>query len=117
MPKYCSQCGAEIPDGADFCPKCGASITGKAPLYTPENTKKKVGGSTKSRGIATILCALGFFCVAGIHRLYVGKIGTGILWLLTGGLFYIGTIIDLVSLLTGDFTDIDGEKLTEWNMD
>ena len=35
---------------------------------------------------------LGFFSA---HRFYLGKIGTGILYLLTGQLFGIGWIIDL----------------------
>lgn len=61
--------------------------------------------SHKSRIMAIILCCIGFFCVGGLHRLYVGKLGTGILWLLTGGLFGIGTIVDLICLALGTFTD------------
>jgi len=34
----------------------------------------------------------------GIHRFYLGKIGTGILWLLTGGLLGIGYIYDYLTL-------------------
>ena len=34
----------------------------------------------------------------GIHRFYMGKIGTGILWLLTGGLFLIGWLYDFCTL-------------------
>ena len=49
----------------------------------------------KDKALAWILwfaCLLGF---CGIHRFYVGKWGTGLLWLFTGGLFMIGQIIDL----------------------
>ena len=64
-----------------------------------------------------ILACIGFVFVAGIHRFYVGKIGTGILWLLTGGVFGIGTIIDVIMLATGSFIDIDGKPLTKWDLD
>ena len=34
----------------------------------------------------------------GLHRFYLGKIGTGILWLITGGLFGIGWVYDFCTL-------------------
>ncbi len=43
---------------------------------------------------AYLLWLPSFLGVAGLHRLYMGKIGTGILFMLTGGLFGIGTIYD-----------------------
>ena len=50
--------------------------------------------SQKSRLAALLLCVL--FGTLGFHRFYVGKIGTGIIWLLTGGLVGIGTIYDII---------------------
>ncbi len=39
-----------------------------------------------------------FLGIFGAHRFYLGKIGTGILWLCTGGLFGIGWLIDFLTL-------------------
>ena len=48
--------------------------------------------STGTSYLLWLLCLIGF---CGIHRLYNGRIITGVIWLLTGGLFMIGQIIDL----------------------
>jgi TM2 domain-containing membrane protein YozV len=45
--------------------------------------------------VSYILCAVGFMGVGGLQRFYNGKIGTGLLWLLTGGVFGIGQFVDL----------------------
>lgn len=49
----------------------------------------------KNIALAYGLWCLGFFGLFGIHRFYLGKPLTGILWLFSGGLFFIGHIIDL----------------------
>ncbi|MBE9034167.1 TM2 domain-containing protein [aff. Roholtiella sp. LEGE 12411] len=56
--------------------------------------------------VSYILCAVGFFGLGGLHRLYNGKIGTGLLWLCTGGLLYIGQIVDLL-LIPGMVDEYD----------
>jgi TM2 domain-containing membrane protein YozV len=43
-----------------------------------------------------LLALLGFIVIAGVHRFYLDQIGMGLLYLFTGGLCLIGTIIDLV---------------------
>jgi len=62
--------------------------------------------STKSRLVAFLLCL--FFGVGGFHRFYAGKIGTGLLWLFTGGFFGFGWIIDLICIVLGIFRDGEG---------
>ena len=46
-----------------------------------------------------------------VHRFYVGKIGTGILYLITFGGFGIWYIIDIVMIILDKFTDKEGRKL------
>ncbi len=41
---------------------------------------------------------LTFLGILGIHRFYMGKVGTGLLWLLTGGLLGVGWLYDLWTL-------------------
>ncbi len=48
----------------------------------------------------------------GIHRFYVGKIGTGLLQLLTAGGCGIWYIYDLVMIITGKFTDSNGNVIS-----
>lgn len=49
----------------------------------------------KEKTTVIILICLGFIGLAGIHRFYKGKILSGLLWFFTGGIFAIGTILDL----------------------
>ncbi|MBL4590825.1 MAG: NINE protein [Phycisphaerales bacterium] len=49
----------------------------------------------KSTGVSYLLWLLCFVGLCGIHRFYNGKWVTGLLWLFTGGLFFIGQFVDL----------------------
>ena len=68
--------------------------------------------SPKSRLVALLLILL--FNVLGIQRFYVGKIGTGILYLITLGGLGIWFLIDLVMIIVGSFKDKQGRVLSNW---
>lgn len=63
--------------------------------------------SDKSMTIAVLLWF--FLGILGIHRFYLGHMGIGILYLLTGALCGIGWLVDGVLFLTGDLKPKDGE--------
>ncbi|MBS6206710.1 MAG: TM2 domain-containing protein [Firmicutes bacterium] len=65
--------------------------------------------SIKSKTVTLILCIL--FGYIGAHRYYVGKIGSGILYTFTIGVFLIGWIADIISIASGSFTDSLGEPI------
>jgi len=65
--------------------------------------------SDKNGIICLVLCF--FLGGLGIHRFYVGKIGTGVLMLLTGGVFGILWLIDFIMIICGKFTDSDGAEV------
>ncbi len=106
-PYSCPNCGTPVAADARFCPRCGADLSAAAarpamPYISPYN-----------RLVALLLCI--FVGYLGVHRFYVGKIGTGILWLLTAGCFGIGVLVDLIMICTGSFTDGYGLFVTNWN--
>ena len=51
---------------------------------------------------------LTFLGIFGVHRFYMGKIFTGLIWLCTGGLFLLGWLWDLLTL---------NEQLSDVNRD
>ena len=74
---------------------------------TPDTT-----ASTSSRTVALLLAF--FLGVLGVHRFYVGKVGTGILQLVTIGGLGIWALIDLILIAAGASTDKQGRKVTNW---
>ena len=65
--------------------------------------------SDKKRGVALALCLIGG--IFGLHQFYVGRIGKGILYACTAGLFFIGWLGDLVKIINRSFTDNVGNPI------
>lgn len=120
--KYCKHCGQLIDKECVICPMCGKQVEDLANRQPQQivinnqntNTNENVNVNgvmppPKSKMVALLLCIfLGFF---GAHRLYVGKVGTGIVWLFTAGLFGIGWIADIILIAIGSFRDRWGRAL------
>ena len=52
----------------------------------------------KSKGMAYLLWFISIFRWLGFQHFYLGKIGKGIIWIFTGGVFGVGSLIDLFTL-------------------
>ena len=119
---FCQKCGKEIDDAAVVCPNCGVPTENyhkeqQQPNVVINNSNSNVNSvdglvSPKSR-MVTFLLAL-FLGELGIHRFYVGKIGTGILWLCTLGVFGIGWLVDTIMAGVGAFRDSYGRPIKNW---
>lgn len=110
--KFCKFCGAQIPFDAVICTHCGRQVENinngqpqGQPTIVVNNTSASYsnanatanntmgGGRQKNKWVAFFLCLfLGYF---GAHKFYEGKVGMGILYLFTFGLFGIGWVVDI----------------------
>ena len=102
---FCPNCKSQNNDESNFCKDCGINL-----LIQCNKTKSRII-SDKSRLVALLLCI--FLGAIGVHRFYVGKIGTGILMILTFGGFGIWLVVDLILIITNSFTDVNGLKLNK----
>ena len=109
--KYCKHCGQLIDQDCVVCPKCGKQVenlanttpniiinnssSASAAASASASVQSVVYGKPKNKWVSFFLC---LFTICG-HKFYEGKIGMGILYILTCGLFLIGWIIDLIAIL------------------
>ena len=133
----CPNCGA--PCTGNVCEYCGAALpyngpdhvhidnsrntvnviynnnyySQEAPVRQIEYVQQIPVYSPKSRSTALILCI--FFGWLGVHRFYVGKVGTGLLYMFSAGALYIGWIVDIISIAKGTFRDSNGLLLVKEN--
>ena len=102
--KFCKHCGGTISSDAVLCVICGRQVEDLrqaqgAPSVVVNNTNMNgmYMGRQKDKVVALLLCF--FLGLIGAHKFYEGKIGMGILYFFTGGLFGIGAFIDFIVLL------------------
>ncbi|MDO5861997.1 MAG: zinc ribbon domain-containing protein [Thermoplasmata archaeon] len=89
---YCSSCGKEIPEGAKFCPECGAqSGSGAGSGGVDANTA--IMFNKKSEGLALILSLI----LPGLGQMYVGRFARGAVMLAVSILLGIGAYVGLIA--------------------
>jgi TM2 domain-containing membrane protein YozV len=119
-PEICLGCGAKPLAGSGFCQACGAPTNPLAEICIKCGARLRqavaADVSPKSRLTTTLLCVLPACIVgiAGIHRFYLGKIGTGIAMLLTLGGLGIWTLIDFIFAVSGNMKDKEGKLIKNW---
>ncbi len=129
MENRCPQCGAPMDNGhCIYCNYTYHKAAGPTQQQNPQGqysqanyqqspnniyaAQQGLAISNKSRAAALVMCF--FFGILGVHRFYVGKIGTGIIYLLTCGVFGIGWIVDIIMILAGSFKDKYPLPLQNW---
>lgn len=115
----CNQCNFINEDNVEKCSNCGCYLIDqdkvnendlqKQQVINTPNVDKQDNVSSKGWGSVLTLCVL--LGLIGFHRFYVGKAGTAIFMLLTLGGFGIWTLVDLVIIILGEFTDEEGKKI------
>ena len=69
MPKYCSECGKELPDNPKFCPACGKHIETEGKKTVNEVFKKR-HTRTRAQKVALVIIII-FAVVAFLYVFYV----------------------------------------------
>ena len=72
-------------------------------------------GAVSDKGFVPTILLCFFLGVLGVHRFYVGKIGTGILQLITLGGLGIWALVDFIIIVTGNFKDSSGLPIKAQN--
>ena len=67
--------------------------------------------ATSEKGFVPTLLLCFFLGFLGVHRFYVGKIGTGVLQLVTFGGLGIWALVDFVMIAVGNFKDSEGNPI------
>lgn len=94
-----------------------AAVTDEEQPVTQAKRTIPAGAVSPAKRLWALILAVGgpLFGLAGLHRFYVGKIGTGVIWLFTGGLLGIGQLIDIIMIVVGQFKDRNELPLVDWH--
>jgi TM2 domain-containing membrane protein YozV len=112
---FCPDCGAPMAADDRYCASCrwdAQNPENPAGRGLPSSPRNLGPPSDKSRMTTLLLCVFAGFL--GLHRFYVGRVGSGVLWLASFGLLSVGWIYDLVMVATGEFVDDQGKRVLYW---
>ena len=90
---------------------CGQPLVWQMPPQSPVSPIREYI-SPKSRLAVTLLAW--FLGIFGVHRFYIGKVGTGLLMLFTLGALGIWAFIDFIVAIAGEMKDNNGLPIKKW---
>jgi hypothetical protein len=106
------QAGQQLDQAFGGQPNMGMQPYPGGPMMGPGGQPMQPGGVSDKTWMTTLLLCL-FVGTMGVHRFYVGKMGSGIAQLLTFGGCGIWTLVDLIMIITNKFTDAQGRALAK----
>lgn len=103
-----------VPEKSAEEARSASSAIGESGEFSTDDSSTDVPPRFRLPALILSLVPLVMMPMCGLHRFYVGKVYSGVLYMATLGLFGIGQLIDVILIALGEFRDAEGRLLTTW---
>lgn len=104
---FCGNCGQKVAISNNFCQKCGAKINqnnsnssdSQQNSYSQPNASSRLQRHPKDETLTLLLSfVLGMFGIQGVGHMYVGKVGTGVAYLIVSIIIMAIAVVNLTNI-------------------